>query len=65
MVQLNLTYVLNFYLPKSCFRIKIQFLESIFSIFAVISSVYVMIYNSKTSIMFLITDLDSKLKLEF
>ena len=42
---------------------NIQFLESKFPFFADISSFYVMIYNSKTSIMFLITDLDSKLKL--
>ena len=42
-----------------------QFLEYNFSFFADISSFYAMIYNSKASIMFLITDLDSELKLEF
>ena len=47
------------------FRILIQFLESKFSFSADISTFYVMIYNSKTSIGILNTDLDSKLKLEF
>ena len=59
-----LTYVLNFYPPKSCFRILIsyfQFLESKFSFSADISPFYVMIYNSKT----LNIVLNSNLKLEF
>ena len=60
-------YVLSFYPPKSCFRniILILFLESKFSFSAHISSFYVMIFNSKTSIGILNTDLDSELKLEF
>ena len=61
----DVSYVLNFYPPQFCFRILIQFLESKFSFFADILFFYVMIYNSKTSIMFLITDLDSNLKLKF
>ena len=42
-----------------------QFLESKLSFSGDISRIYVMIYNSKTRIGFLNTDLDSKLKLEF
>ena len=59
------TNVLSFYPPKSCFRIFIKFLESKFSFSADISPFYVVIYNSKTWIGILNTDLDSKLKLEF
>ena len=40
----------KFYLPKSCSRILIQFLESKFSFLADILPFYVMIYNSKTKI---------------
>ena len=50
------------------FRIQIQFLESKFSFLENVSYFYVnyvMIYNSKTSILFLNTDLDSKLKWVF
>ena len=47
------------------FRILIQFLESKFSISADILPFHVMIYDSKTCVGILNTDLDSKLKLEF
>ena len=50
------------------FRIQIQFLESKFSFLENVSYFYVnyvMIYNSKTSIGILNTDLYSHLKLEF
>ena len=57
--------VLNFYPPKFCFRILMQFLESKFSFSADILPFFVMLYNSKTCIGILNTDLDSKLKLEF
>jgi hypothetical protein len=60
-----LSNVLNFYPPKFCFRILIQFLESKFSFSADISPFFVMIYNSKICIGIINTDLDSKLKLEF
>ena len=53
-----------FYNSNVIFRILIQFLESKFSFFGDISPFYVMIYNSKTCIGILNTDLDSKLKLE-
>ena len=42
-----------------------QFLESKFSFSADILPFFVMLYNSKTCIGILNTDLDSKLKLEF
>ena len=45
------------------FRITIKFLESKFY-FADIAPFNIMIYNSKTCIGFLNTDLDSKLELE-
>ena len=47
------------------FRTLILLLEPKFSFSADISPFYVMIYNSKTWIEILNTDLDSKLKLEF
>ena len=59
------TNVLNFYPPKFCFRILNQFLKSKFSFSEDISPFYVVIYNSKTCIGILNTNLDSKLKLEF
>ena len=55
----------SFYPPKSCFRILIQFLESKISFSGNISPFYAMIYNSKSWIRFLNTDLDSKLKLRY
>ena len=61
----DLTNVLSFYLPKSCFRILILYLKfsgSIFSFSGDITTLYVMIYNCKTCMGFLCTDLDSKLK---
>ena len=67
-MQINgifIMYVLNFYPPKSCFRILIQFLESKHSFSAHISPFYVMIYNSKTGIGILNADLDVKLKQDF
>ena len=56
--------VLSFYSPKFSFRILIQFSESKFSFSDDISPFYVVIYNSKTCIGILNTDLDSKSKLE-
>ena len=47
------------------FRIMTQFLESKLSFSLDISRFYVMIYNSKTWIGFLNSDLDFKLELEF
>ena len=60
---------LNFYPPKSCFRILIsylefwfKFLESKISFSADISLFYVMIYNSNTWIGILNTDSDRNLR---
>ena len=54
-----------FYNSNLIFRILIQFLESKFPFPADILLFYIMIYNSKTCIGILNSDLDSKLKLEF
>ena len=50
---------------KTVLRILIQFLDPKFSFSADTSAFYVMIYNSKTCIIILNIDFDSKLKFEF
>ena len=62
--QLKLMFQISIH-PDPDLEFLFYFLESKFTFSAYISPFYLMMYNSKTWIGTLITDLDSKLKLEF